>query len=499
MPWNGSGQFNRTDGNTTGATVWDDARIAGRLVRSDDHDTHDEDIATGLENTVTRDGQNAAAANLPMGGFRHTNVDDAAARTDYASATDLQDQQLTHIAAADVAGTADAITLAPTPAIAAYAAGQRWSFVAEGTNTGATTIAVSGLATRAVQKLTAALAAGDITTGDLVTVEDDGTQFQLLTPARTPVLTNASVAIAALADGTDGELITWDASGVIATVGAGSSGEVLTSNGAGAAPTMQALDMGLPRSYLAGLGLSNNSGDATDSIDIAVGEARSDANDANLTVATVIGKDISASWAPGGTSGTPTGGLSSSVSLTNDTWYHVILGLVSGTAEVGFDTDVTGGNLVTDHSFTNPRRIGSVRRATAANLLFEQYGDVFEWVTPQTDYQGAGSTAGALRTLTIPPDIKFEVTVVIHSDGLTSSGTKLHHLSNPDTTSEAPSISARPGSTVGFASNAATTSTAMGQVVAITNTSSQIRERSNGTGNIEIHTFRWRDTRGRDD
>lgn len=49
------------------------------------------------------------------------------------------------------------------------------------------------------------------------------------------------VAISDLADGTDGELITWDASGNPATVSAGTSGHVLTSNGAGAAPTFQAV------------------------------------------------------------------------------------------------------------------------------------------------------------------------------------------------------------------------------------------------------------------
>lgn len=47
------------------------------------------------------------------------------------------------------------------------------------------------------------------------------------------------IPVAGLADGTDGELITWDASGVAATVAVGTSGQVLTSNGAGAAPTFQ--------------------------------------------------------------------------------------------------------------------------------------------------------------------------------------------------------------------------------------------------------------------
>lgn len=49
-----------------------------------------------------------------------------------------------------------------------------------------------------------------------------------------------NLAVSQLADGTDGELITWDSSGAPATVSAGTSGQVLTSNGAGAAPTFQA-------------------------------------------------------------------------------------------------------------------------------------------------------------------------------------------------------------------------------------------------------------------
>jgi len=50
----------------------------------------------------------------------------------------------------------------------------------------------------------------------------------------------SNVDVADLASGTDGELITWDASGDPATVAVGTSGQILTSNGAGAAPTFQA-------------------------------------------------------------------------------------------------------------------------------------------------------------------------------------------------------------------------------------------------------------------
>ena len=48
-----------------------------------------------------------------------------------------------------------------------------------------------------------------------------------------------AVTLAKLAAGTDGELITWDASGNPAAVATGTAGQVLTSGGAGVAPTMQ--------------------------------------------------------------------------------------------------------------------------------------------------------------------------------------------------------------------------------------------------------------------
>lgn len=56
-----------------------------------------------------------------------------------------------------------------------------------------------------------------------------------------------------LANGVDGELITWDSSGVPTTVAVGTAGHVLTSNGTGAAPTFQAAAGG-------GNGIYGNSG-----------------------------------------------------------------------------------------------------------------------------------------------------------------------------------------------------------------------------------------------
>jgi hypothetical protein len=52
-------------------------------------------------------------------------------------------------------------------------------------------------------------------------------------------LANDAVTLAKMAHGTDGNLISYDASGAPAAVSTGSAGQVLTSNGAGTAPSMQ--------------------------------------------------------------------------------------------------------------------------------------------------------------------------------------------------------------------------------------------------------------------
>ena len=108
----------------------------------------------------------------------------------------------------------------------------------------ATTMTVVG------DKLVRAALTGDVTTAlnvasvvggnaDTVTTNADLTGIVTSTGNATAIA-NKAIALAKLADGTDGELITWDAAGVAATVAVGTSGDVLTSGGAGVAPTFAA-------------------------------------------------------------------------------------------------------------------------------------------------------------------------------------------------------------------------------------------------------------------
>ncbi len=57
----------------------------------------------------------------------------------------------------------------------------------------------------------------------------------------TPAVTDDSITLAKMAPGTDGNLITYDASGNPAAVATGSDGQVLTSTGAGSPPAFETL------------------------------------------------------------------------------------------------------------------------------------------------------------------------------------------------------------------------------------------------------------------
>ena len=66
MPFSGSGSFSPyTPGNPV---------VSGAVISATDHNNTIADIASGLSNTVTRDGQSPPTANLPMGNFKLTGL-----------------------------------------------------------------------------------------------------------------------------------------------------------------------------------------------------------------------------------------------------------------------------------------------------------------------------------------------------------------------------------------------------------------------------------------
>ena len=171
MAWNGSGVFSRIHN-------WSADALAGIKILASRHDAEDDNFATAINNCLTKDGQNSATDDLPMGGNKHTDVGNASARDEYPSTGQVQDGAFVY--AVDT-GSADAYAISLSPAVTAYAAGQRFAFKAANASTGASTLAVNGLAVKTIKKNgNDDLAANDIKTDQIVEVEYDGTNFQML-------------------------------------------------------------------------------------------------------------------------------------------------------------------------------------------------------------------------------------------------------------------------------------------------------------------------------
>ena len=166
------------DGNGNYTRVPGSGYPNGTTADGPEVDAEMNDIATALTQSLSKDGQTVPTANLPMGGYRHTNVDDAASRTDYARAAQVQDCALSTLSS--VSG-ADTITATAPLSMTAYVAGQEFSFVSAGANTGAVTLNINSIGAKDVTKRgTTALDAGDIPSGAVVVVQYDGTRFQVV-------------------------------------------------------------------------------------------------------------------------------------------------------------------------------------------------------------------------------------------------------------------------------------------------------------------------------
>jgi len=171
MAFNGSGLFERLYN-------WVTDRDASIKITASRMDAEMDGMATGLSTCITKDGQTTVTANLPMAGYKHTGIGASNARDDYADTASVQDDSFNY---ATDSGAADAYVISPAPAITAYKAGRAFTFIAGNTNTGASTLNVSGLGVKSIVKNgSTALAAGDITSGRLVTVRYDGTNFQIV-------------------------------------------------------------------------------------------------------------------------------------------------------------------------------------------------------------------------------------------------------------------------------------------------------------------------------
>lgn len=168
MARNGSGTFTKAVVDFVFDTV----------ISETDMNTLIDDISTEMTNSVAVDGQSTMTGALKMGSQKITGLAVGTLLGDAATLRQVQAGAMNYIASDT--GSANAYAIAPAPAIAAYAAGQIFWFIAANNSSGASTINVSALGTRAIQIAGSAISGASITTGGVTGVIYDGTQFQLL-------------------------------------------------------------------------------------------------------------------------------------------------------------------------------------------------------------------------------------------------------------------------------------------------------------------------------
>jgi len=109
MAWSG-GTFTRAQGSTE----WQDDAALQIGIEAATHDNQDNDLATGINNCLTKDGQNTPTANLPMGGYKHTGAADATATGQYTTYNQLGDSSfdltVKNISVNSISATAQLLT-----------------------------------------------------------------------------------------------------------------------------------------------------------------------------------------------------------------------------------------------------------------------------------------------------------------------------------------------------------------------------------------------------
>lgn len=240
------------------------------------------------------------------------------------------------------------------------------------------------------------------------------------------------------------------------------------------------------KGHIFGLTLSNNASDATNDIDIATGEAAStETNPVLMVLALGLTKRLDALWAPG----TNQGGRDTG-SIANTT-YHVWLIQRSdtGVVDVLFSASATSPTMPANYD--RKRRIGSIKRESAAIVAFWQNGDVFRRAAA-IDRNSTAATASILLTLSVPTGIV--VAPIVHmSASVGASGALAILLGSAASGSASIQVAGSAGN--GWVLSVIPT-------VFYSNTSAQIyyAQSNSGVGpdSNTLTTLGWIDTRGRD-
>jgi hypothetical protein len=238
-------------------------------------------------------------------------------------------------------------------------------------------------------------------------------------------------------------------------------------------------------------GTMSNGTDTTNDIDVTAGECIDSTGAARITWSALT-KQLDASFSAGtGAGGRDTG------AIANNTWHVFAIKKDSdGTGDILFSLSATAPTMPSGYTYF--RRIGSIRRVSAAITGFVQDGDYFRRKASIIDVDTTNpGTSAVTSALSVPGGINVTAIVNVYAIDSTPGGF-LGLVSDLAADDEAPTSAGAPlANFIGSAGGGAGAT----QIYVRTDTSQQIRYRlSSSTANtlIKIVTVGWIDRRGRD-
>lgn len=244
-------------------------------------------------------------------------------------------------------------------------------------------------------------------------------------------------------------------------------------------------DLGrMPRGHLWGLTIANNATDSLNDIDIAVGEARDSTNAVDMVLSSALTKRLDAAWVVG----TNQGGLDTGT-IANNTYHVHLIKRTDGTvSDVLFSLSATAPTMPSGYTYF--RRIGSIVRSSIGIWQFSQRGDEFLWKGPGFDVSvnNLGTTA-TLYAIAAPTGIQVIAKMFIDQYHATTGCTV--YLS-------CPSVDDQPSVSIYNSFNDFAAGYAVFEAQIRTNTSAQIRARSELVNTwLDILTHGYVDDRGK--
>ena len=360
MAFNGTGTFLRIHN-------WVTDKVNAIPITASRVDAELDGMATGLSNCITKDGQTTISANIPLNSFKLTGLGVGTARTDAITVGQVQDNQFLYLGT--TSGTADAYTLAPSPAITAYTTTQQFTAKISATNLTTTPyLQVSSIAspatTAVIKKLSATKTEIAVEASDLLI--NGIYDFKRNSANDAWIVLNPEKAYYNLLNATK------------------------------ATTTNQGI------AFLSNpITISNNATDANNDIDFSAGNAPLDDGSGQVLLSSTLVKRLDATWS----AGTNQGGLFSGTKAIN-TWYYIftIVNTTTGATDGGFDASVSGANAPSGWKIS--KILHAIRTDGSGNILNGTFlkDGWFYFNTSQSEYTTT-STVATNITLSYTPAI----------------------------------------------------------------------------------------------